>query len=279
MIKEHALSEIVTKINKETILQGFGAMVTDYNTMKEFYSNLKDLSIGDLDGDDFLDICTDINFESCSICQAFSKLHISMSEAINSYFCETSDKFSQLEERISEIAKSYCEPDDKELESLLSLTYDVIAGFVFMFWSDYGCCETMRSVTSKEEPVFDEIVYNYFAKFTIAQDKRHEKCIAFAEDVEENAKLFKIKLAIFDDIPEKEEEFRAIVGPDIGRIDPAKLTITIVNRVCDGDMSVDDLLDECSRTLKDGDEGSDGDDYEDVVIPAPGSATPKKMNI
>lgn len=275
MIKEHLTGDLVTKINKDAILKMFNEVTKDYRVLKGFYKDLQDFKNGDIDEDDILDIFDSVKFVSAQSCAFSAKLQLCTIPAVNFYLGKTAKIFAQLESKIRSISDTYCAPDDKELDELIDLTYKVLSGICFLFWTDFDCFTTNKSLDAGEEPVFDEILYNHFAKFSVSQEERHTLCSNFARDVKENAAVFKIKLTVFDEAPEKEQEFSNIMGPDIALIDETLLTMQLVDELLGGNITPEQLLAQCGEKVD-----MDAEE-EETIVPIPGNADglPKKIEV
>ena len=278
MIKEHITGDMVTKINKDAVLKMFDEVTKDYRVLKGFYKDLQDFKNGNIDEDEILDLCDSIKFASVQSCAFSAKLQLCTIPAVNFYLGKTAKIFAQLETKIKSISDTYCAPDDRELNGLIDLTYKVLAGFCFLLWTDFDCFTTNKTLDAGTEPVFDEILYNHFAKFTVSQEERHKLCSNFARDVKENAAVFRIKLTVFDEAPEKEQEFSNIMGPDIALIDETLLTMEMVDDLLNAVITPEQLLEQCGEKLND-DEDEDDENEITVAVPGSGFVSPKKIEV
>ena len=244
MVVEHKIGTSVVTTNKKVLVELFERLVKDYRSLKSLYDVLTDYKAGNIDEDDIPDEFDQVHFVSVDGCTRFSKLRICAQDTVNVYFGRFSKTFAELSDSVQKISRSYCAPDEAKTDELLDQLYKVIAGFCFLFGNEFHCFDT---VISKEldDQEYDEIMYNYFTKFSIDDKKRCAKCMEFAEQVSKDAETFRIKLDVFDAAPEKEESFCNIVGPDICAIDESLLTMKMVDDVINGKMTTDELLDAC----------------------------------
>ena len=74
---------------------------------------------------------------------------------------------------------------------------------------------------------------------TVTHTVYAEQIVKFAKDTRQ---AFPFHLSIFDDYPELEEDFEAIMGPDLGALIGVDLTIEQVRKIISGAMTPEELL-------------------------------------
>lgn len=274
MVKEHVTGKTIVNISNDAVIQFFSLMVKDFRNLKSLYNDLESFEQGQLDDDEILETIDATLFVSVSKFVSLAKLRICANESLNIYFGRVANTFADLDECRKKIADTYCAPDKEEASQLKDLTYKVLAGFCFIIGNEFGCFDTVTS-SQDGEPVIDEVVYHHYSKFAIAKEQRYEMCVTFAKEINDAAAIFKIKLDVFDEAPEKEEMFLRIVGPDIGAIDETLLTMQMVDDVIEGKLNVDQLLEGCIYT-----ENYDSDEEDAAPVASQDETTqPQKMEV
>lgn len=265
MVREHKIGTTVINIGKDVIVEFFGLLIKDYRTLKQLYADIGSFEADRFEDDEFLEILSSVNLVSTTQFKNLAKLRACSCDAINIYFSRTIGSIVDLQEMLENIVFTYSAPDIKEAEEMSGLVSHILSVFCFILGNEFGCFDTVLTKDS-DDPVFDEVVYHYFSKFTVVNEQRHKMCIEFADEVNADSKKFKIHLDVFDEAPEKYDGFMAVVGPDIGAIDETLLTMKLVDAVLAGTMTVEQLVDEC-RFIEN--EDLDVSNIEDKLIGVP----------
>ena len=221
MRKEHHYSSIIRQFSTHDLVQLVyelhNALLTCVNTEQQ----IKKLKKEEIDAFDFMseiemltitDFNTIIEYTN-GVCSDYSSISRCLRNAIgfNAWAGATDEELQALEEYTTELAGIFSHV----------LRYEFDLNGALKSYLDHD--------KNKEEMDIDVVFEQYCSKYNLDVIKTIESIIAINS-------VYKATLPIFDDYPELEEPFEAIMGPYLADIDPDALTMDIVKGVISGDI-------------------------------------------
>lgn len=141
--------------------------------------------------------------------------------------------------------------DEKGHDTLNKLCTQIIAELCYLLWFEFDMELQLEKLGASEEYI-DEIVKMYCDSFGIAQK-------TILEFVKNTRSVYPFHLSIFDDYPEFEAEFEAIMGPYLGSLIEKDLTLKQIKDVINGNIKPEELIEQLS-----GQEIDDMPAYEEI---------------
>lgn len=245
MLISHEINNLVMVTTKEDVLKIYGLLVRDCATLKSIYQLLesyekKELDIMDLaDELEAADPLHPDNFKS------YTSVRPSIDESLNSYFTRSISTLEITKDKLENVALNCIDLQPEALQRVKNIVYHSLAGLLFYSTYEFHYLETIASKDANDI-VLDEIVYQYYSKYAGTSIAAKKLALERIEGFVADSKVFKMKLDIFDEYPEKEDAFITIVGPLLGGIDTEKLTIKMVDNVLRGEWTAEQLLSHCA---------------------------------
>lgn len=141
--------------------------------------------------------------------------------------------------------------DDESHATLNKLCTQIISELCYLLWFEFDMEMQLDKIAAGEDYI-DEIVKMYCDSFGFKQ----EDILTF---VQNTRKDYPFHLSIFDDYPEYEADFEAIMGPYLGSLIEKDLTLKQIEKVIAGEIKPEELIE-----LLSGQEIDDMPAYEDV---------------
>lgn len=238
MRKEHHYSSIIRQFSTHDLVQLVyelhNALLTCVNTEQQ----IKKLKKEEIDAFDFMseiemltitDFNTIIEYTN-GVCSDYSSISRCLRNAIG--FNEDGFVY-RYNEVITDIVDAWAGATDEELQALEEYTTELAGIFSHVLRYEFDLNGALKSYLdhdkNKEEMDIDVVFEQYCSKYNLDVIKTIESIIAINS-------VYKATLPIFDDYPELEEPFEAIMGPYLADIDPDALTMDIVKGVISGDI-------------------------------------------
>lgn len=249
MITVHNSNDIIAKVSREDITRFFKQLGKCLTLLPEVYEGLQDFENDAISEDDLIDILADNEIEFVNDLIYIANFRVSLYDPLNTYFSRAIASLQLACSNLEVILNTGIAPTDDEIVTIESQLFEAIAGISFFTCYEFKCIDAVLAKDEPDVPV-DEIVYEHFSQYSNSQNDVLNLCQEFAIKATKISQEYKLHLKIFDEFPELEREFEAITGPAIGDINPDNLTIEIVRAVCDGTMTVDELLEKCSFSVR-----------------------------
>lgn len=193
------------------------------------------------DDDDFLDAIDTASVMYLNGLRIFEQCRLSVCPAINKYLARTILTFDELMKLLDTYSTAAMTPVDDNgadgLQTFKELTKKVVAGMTYFICYEFGLFEFVDNYTDGEEDVdIDEVYHLVTSKSSRinAGEKAAELCAL--------ALKYKQRLDIFDEYPEKEQEFERVMGPFAVELSEGSLTVELIDQVIHGDLTPQELL-------------------------------------
>lgn len=235
---EYYLSEAMSVCNQ---------LVALLTAVNEFYEDQDDDALLDE-----IDTAAVMQYNGIHI---FYDCRLSTCSAINKYLGKTlvlMDKLHEMLEKFSLTSMTPVDDDGEDgLKCFKAVIQRCIAGLTHFMCYEFDLFSYVDDFTNgNEKPDIDEVYHGVTAKSNNidAKTKAIELCSL--------ALKFKQKLEIFDEFPDKEAPFEKIMGPFAAELNEENLTVDLVDKVIDGVLSPQELLDITNPEDVDGDSGT-----------------------
>lgn len=244
MIVKHELSNVIVSVTKDAALEALGVIIKMRAGYKRIWEALVQYEDNEIDEFDLVDVIEANLVSDLKSAQCMADVRMSVYDPINHYFGKTMIAAEVTNNNLAIIRDAGYAPDTNELDKIKDGVYRSLSGVLYLLQWEFRCNDTcaVRKDNPDGEDIVDELLYTYFS--SQARDTGHavQLTVQFAEGVITDCQEFKMQLSVFDEAPEKERPFEAIIGPAIGSIDPDRLTMPVVDAVLAGEMTVEELL-------------------------------------
>lgn len=204
-IKKHEISVTGMGITDEILLAAFEEAWRLSKKLDSLYKSCEYFDNEEIDDDDLADLCAEISL-NCPNLIKISVAHCSTIPRVDRYCIRMIKKIETLRDSIVEGQSTYFADGTGEIKELISQSMGFLA---------YWITQEFRMENTEE---IDSIVNLYVnanagVTFESLRDKAHGWM-----------NMYNMPISIFDAIPELEESFYAVMGPDVAEIDEDYLT-------------------------------------------------------
>jgi hypothetical protein len=236
MIVKHDFSNLVMTPKRENFFDFFLQAYDAINKLQSTIDVIDDYHSGELDELDELDELENQNLDSVEAIVLFSRGGFSTKPAM--YICARNVvvHINDYNTFLSEHVDYGMTLEDSEQDLLSAKCKKIISELLYLLWYEFDVEEQLNRIKAGEDFI-DEIVKMYCDSFCIEQK-------VILENIETLRDKFPFHLSIFEDYPEYESQFEALMGPLLGAVDEAKISIELVKKVIDGRLTPDELLEE-----------------------------------
>ena len=239
MKKKHESSALISKATDELLVNFFAESMEIIADCKYLVKSIDDKRSGELDEDDLLDAIDTPLLVNISNVTMFRSCCFSIYNGINYYMKTIVEYVKNIQENLARFNSLGVYLTEEWEELLRSEASTVIGGLSHVLWYEFGVGDYYDSYNAgNEDPEVDEIFYTYC-------DSRGLKLITEAESIADNRKAFKFKLNFFDQYPEHEDLFESLMGPYVVGVDENVLTIEMVLKLENGDITPAELCESC----------------------------------
>ncbi len=249
VVKEHQANYTIGNLESEDLfnflnqsisivkgLQSFDEEIGDY--LKEISENSETNALAkpdletvltDDDIDELLEIIEAAEIQNFDAIVKFYNHCYSTWDSLNAYIKNTLVIIKEFNVIVTKYSSSWTCPSFRDLNTLSTYGKDIIKNLLFIVYFEFD----MESVNcqEKDERFYIDEIYDKFCKHYGLNPEEYTKSI------NDLRSIYKIKLNFFDEYPELEEPFEAMMGPNIINIDEDKITLDIVKQVLKGDIS------------------------------------------
>ena len=243
MIKKHDNNTTIKDISERDLIDMIDQSFKVINNSKEILQALQDTEDGVIDEDDELEILETCTIQDIKAILLFKSISASVYNSVNYYISELYDVIIKNNSNIEMICDAGVYVTDEWAEILKSENERIIGGLCYILWYEFGVDDYINSLGT-DDICIDVAMKGYFDSRNISIESGMQKL----KDLREQ---YKFKLLIFDEYPEKEDDFLKAMGPFIGGIDSSKLTIEYIDMVISGDMTPEELYEELQGTFGD----------------------------
>ena len=245
IVKEHEANMSVGRLEPEDLLKFLNQSIAITKGLQNFDEELKELIdrlstesgttsynlesiLTDDEIDDLLELLEDSEIQNHDCINLFYSHCYSTWDSLNAYLRTTVFTIVEFNKLISKITNSWTCPTMEELKKSHNYARSILTNLLFIVYFEFDMDSVNNLVDGRY--YIDEIYNKYCMQYGLDPEE-HTKVISVLKSV------YRIKLDIFDEYPELEEPFEAIMGPNYANIDEDKLTIEIVKGVISGEMS------------------------------------------
>lgn len=243
VVKEHQANYTIGNLEPEDLfnflnqsisivkgLQSFDEEIGDY--LKEISENSETNALAkpdletvltDDDIDELLEIIEAAEIQNFDAIIKFYNHCYSTWDSLNAYIKNTLVIIKEFNVIVTKYSSSWTCPSFRDLNTLSTYGKDIIKNLLFIVYFEFD----MESVNcqEKDERFYIDEIYDKFCKHYGLNPEEYTKSI------NDLRSIYKIKLNFFDEYPELEEPFEAMMGPNIINIDEDKITLDIVKQV------------------------------------------------
>ena len=247
MNRAHKTNNLLGVVTEEECSTMYGELRNALNATLSTFKNIELLKNNEIDEFDVLDELETAWICDYKVASNFGERASSMYSAITKCLRElvpnrendntVIDKYNKICSRLCDNAIGIDESDIEELTEVLT---DLIGKITFVMRYEFaldGLVATYEATQSYAEMEILNSFKNYCSKIGLDD----EKMLAEARGIIEVSNQFKAKVEFFEDYPDLEAPFEAIVGPTIADIDTEKLTLDLVKKVLTAEITPEQL--------------------------------------
>ena len=233
MVKKHESSIVIEEIPVDLFITFYNDAIRAISRLDTLYKQLTEFETEDIDEDELYDILDDFSIRISTVCQI---LHLAPSTdlSMNKYLLNTAESLEQLIENINNVVENGVYPSVGDVGILKREIYEVIGGLSYYTVVDFNVPEVLQSATNNETVSVDEVLDAYIKQNSLDLTDFCKRLLKYYKE-------YRLKLEFFDEHPELEHEFELTVGPTYNVIPDGVLTVDLVQKVIDGEVSVSDL--------------------------------------
>lgn len=234
---KHETNTLLGVVSEEDCSLMYGELRNALNAATSTYKNLKLMQDGEMDEFDVLD-----ELETAWICDYkvtsdFSERASSRFPAITKCLRELvpgKNDYETVIGRYNKICSRLCENalgiEESDVEELLTVLNDLIGKIVFTMRYEFALDKLVNTYEETQSYAEMEIL-NSFKNYCSKLGMDDEKMLTEARTIIALNEKFKSKVEFFEDYPELEAPFEAVMGPYIADIDTDKLTLELVRQL------------------------------------------------
>lgn len=233
MVKRHSTNDTISKISKENLIGFYDECRTAIDVLLSLREAIEQYEDGSIDDEKLYDIVCNSDIVNYSNIDIYRWSVCSWLPAVNRYMGDLLLQIDTYNKKVTYFTENFLYLEPKDIEFFNSYTYLLLSGFIYIVYFDFRMFEIAGSDDGNYD--IDEI-YDAYCKLN---------CIDPVEDsetVSKLSKIYKFKLAIFDEYPEYEDDFEKILGPYRLEIDEEQLTVDMVRDLINEKISIEDLI-------------------------------------
>lgn len=234
MIEKHESSSLIVTPKREDFFDFLMQAMASLEKCENTFSILQDREDGVLDDFEELEALEDSIFNDIQGIVNFAKGGISAQPSI---IVGARDVVCHMN-KFNEIVQDYIDCGlflgDEEHNIIREYNRRVISVLLYTIWFEFLI---QKHIETENDPAvwIDEIVKMYLDSYQL-------KLADFTTKIAELRKEYPFHLSVFDDVPELEADFEAMMGPLMGSLIESDLTIANVKDVLDGKMTPEELV-------------------------------------
>lgn len=236
MLIKHETQTTVYAMRNDELLQCFMEAWSMTQQLMEIDRAFKQYEDEEIDDEELFDVLEDSGYFSYSTFGTFCDCVVSKSHVTVKYLLRVHVRLKNLVKNLRLIMDYECPPTKEECSVVRDELYDVIGGLLYFLVTEFKLTDVLADVLAQKEDLAVDEIYSMYCATTVSDPAD------FAHQVYELSQEYKYHLDFFDDYPEKEEAFEAVMGPYIVGIDEGCLTLELVDGVIAGTITPGELL-------------------------------------
>lgn len=236
MITKHESDNTIKKVTNDEMIEFFREALHLIKLSHEIISIGEDFESEEIDEDDEIELLEDCINEDINAIIMYKNSCLSIYSSINFYMQDLLELITTNNKNIQSICDSGVYVTEEWRNLLKDQNEKIIGGMCYVLWYDFQF-EKYVETSSAGDAVVDNILKGYCDAENVTVD-------SVVSYIMQMKKEYKFKLLVFDECPEKEEPFIAVMGPYLGNLDQSKLTMALVDKVLSGDITPEEL---CSQ--------------------------------
>lgn len=249
MIKEHVYNNTLKKYNTVELVSVVKELVTCLQKSVETLRVLGRLQDGEIDEFDALE---ELELSECSDVakvREYAYYASSTMDVINRVlrrcfgYAIDGEKTEQgtidlLNKNINTVVDDWAGLTEDDIQVFNDLCTRIAADTAYVLKFEFGLEKTIEDYKENGKNELEADIDYVFRTYC---DKYDLDLILECDEIVELSKIYKPILPVFDDYPELEEAFEAVVGPYLADVDSNSLTLDIVKKVLNGDIKPEEL--------------------------------------
>lgn len=236
---KHESSSLVSKATNEVLVSFMTEALDAISDCKYLVDSITRKQSGELDEDDLLDVIESPLLTNTKSIVMYRSCCFSIYNGINYYMktiVEYINNVSNNLEKLNSMGVYLTEDWENLLKSEASV---IIGGLCHVLWHEFSMENYLNLVAEGvEDPEIDEIFYTYCDNCFLTPTE-----VANAINADRNT--YKFKLNFFDQYPEHESIFEELMGPYIVGVNESVLTLDMVLKLENGDITPAELCESC----------------------------------
>lgn len=234
MIVKHEFSNIIITPKRENFFDFLTQARNTVSKLKETLNILNDAEAGDIDEFDELDALECQKIEDYEALVHFSTGGYTAKTSM--YVCTKDIVFhiSKYNNILSECIGYGVFLTEDSRNTIREYCRVILSEIAYVLWFEFDIEPQLEALNSSEE-LIDEIIKMYCDSFSYTQ-------LEILEDIRKLREEFPFHLSIFDDYPEYQADFEAVMGPYMGSLIEKDLTVDQIQKVISGEITPEALV-------------------------------------
>lgn len=234
MIEKHESSNLIVTPKREDFFDFLIQAMASLEKCENTFNILQDSQNGELDEFEELEALEDSIFNDIQGIVNFARGGISAQPSIIVGVRDIVCHMNKFNEVVQDYIDCGLFLGDDERFIINECNRRVISVLLYALWFEFSI---QRHIETENDPAvwIDEIVKMYLDSYQL-------NLADFTTKIAELRQKYPFHLSVFDDVPELEADFEAMMGPLMGSLIEGDLTVTNVKDVLDGKMTPEELV-------------------------------------
>lgn len=229
MVINHKINKAIASIKKEHLVGFFEESRNSIEILTALRDAFDAYEEGSMDADGLYETVSSSEIQAF-YAEIYYLTASSFIPSISKHAMSLCKLICEYNEKVKYFNDNFLYLEDSDIATFRNYTYTILAGLLFIIYFDFH----LDDIVAGNEDI-DEI-YDYYCK-------QNDLVAALdAIDVNNLRRVYRLKVDIFDEYPEYEDAYDAIVGPYRFDIDEEQLTIEHVKRLVSGEIDVFGLI-------------------------------------
>lgn len=243
MIVKHECSNLITTPKREHFYDFLIQAINVIAKSKETLEIISEVDSDDYDPFEEIEALEGQTYDDVQGISSFASGGISSNPSITIGVRDAITHINKFNTIITEYIDCGLFLDDEQHEILQIYCERIISELAYAIWFEFNVSNHLDTINS-DDAYLDEIIKMYVDSLQVDLE-------SFLENIKNTREQYHFHLSVFDDAPELEAEFEAIMGPYMGSLAEVDLTLPLVKKVINGKLSPIELIEELTMQTVD----------------------------
>lgn len=235
MIIKHEGNNVIKQVGESDYIEFFDCAAKLIKNSLAILQVLEDRRNDEIDEDDEIELLEELIVKDVNPLYNFANNRLSKCVSINHYLDDLCCVATKNNENVALITDSGVYVTEEWAQLLTEENEKLIGGLCHVLWFEFQLALSWDCLLEKKEIVIDQIPKGYWDSKSMDAEKELQYFAALRDK-------YKFQLLVFDEFPEKEEEFLKLMGPDLCAVDDTLLTVELVDQLLNGSITPKELL-------------------------------------